>query len=71
MRNPVDHPLGGRTRGGVAKDPKGRLITRVTKKKYNALTVITARQRKFVTFQMPMYVLLLTLVFFTENNSFL
>jgi large subunit ribosomal protein L2 len=47
--NPVDHPMGGRTKGGCQPmNPKGRVTANTsTKKYYNVHTAITRRQLKF------------------------
>lgn len=51
-RNPVDHPLGGRTKGGYpAVDAKGHLsINRPTRSRKNRWVVYTKRQMKFRRF---------------------
>jgi large subunit ribosomal protein L2 len=47
--NPVDHPMGGRTRGGFQPtNPKGRITAHTsTKRYYDIHTGITQRQLKF------------------------
>jgi len=51
-RNPVDHPLGGRTRGGYPSvDQKGNLsINRPTRRKLCDLVMYTKKQMKFRRF---------------------
>lgn len=50
--NPVDHPMGGRTRGGFQPcNSKGIIMTnRSTKKKYHPAILFTKRQLKFKRF---------------------
>jgi len=50
--NPVDHPMGGRTRGGFQPcNPKGVIMThRSTKKRYHPAILLTKRQLKFKRF---------------------
>ncbi len=50
--NPVDHPLGGRTRGGYQSvNRKGQIVTnRKTKKRINNNIIYTLRQRKFIRY---------------------
>jgi len=50
--NPVDHPMGGRTRGGFQPcNAKGVIMThRSTKKKYHPAILFTKRQLKFKRF---------------------
>jgi len=50
--NPVDHPMGGRTRGGAQPmNPKGIITTnRSTKGYYHPAIFLTKRQLKFKTF---------------------
>ena len=47
-RNPVDHPMGGRTKGGTPKlTPKGKIsLNTETKKNKNKLVIIKAREKK-------------------------
>jgi large subunit ribosomal protein L2 len=47
-KNPVDHPLGGRTRGGTPQNKNGLLtgIRTSTRKKRHHLEKITAKQKK-------------------------
>ena len=47
-RNPVDHPMGGRTKGGTPKlTPKGKIsLNTETKRTKNKLVIIKAREKK-------------------------
>lgn len=52
-RNPVDHPMGGRTKGGVSKTPKGKNSKWASTINYNKITkyrILTKRKSKFIKF---------------------
>lgn len=51
-RNPVDHPMGGRTKGGVSLNPKGQFskwTPSVNVNKISKYRVLTRRKSKYLT----------------------
>ena len=52
-RNPVDHPMGGRTKGGVSKTPQGKnskWASTLNLNKISKFRVLTKRKSKFIKF---------------------
>lgn len=52
-RNPVDHPMGGRTKGGVSKTPRGNNSKWASTINYNRISkyrILTKRKGKFIKF---------------------
>ena len=52
-RNPVDHPMGGRTKGGVSKTPRGKnskWVSSINSNKISKFRVLTKRKGKFIKF---------------------
>jgi large subunit ribosomal protein L2 len=52
-RNPVDHPMGGRTKGGVSKTPRGKnskWTSSINSNKISKYRVLTKRKGKFIKF---------------------
>jgi large subunit ribosomal protein L2 len=52
-RNPVDHPMGGRTKGGVSKTPRGKnskWASTINSNKISKYRVLTKRKGKFIKF---------------------
>jgi large subunit ribosomal protein L2 len=52
-RNPVDHPMGGRTKGGVSKTPKGKnskWASSINSNRISKFRILTKRKGKFIKF---------------------
>lgn len=52
-RNPVDHPMGGRTKGGLSKTPSGRAskwTSSINMSTMSKFRILTRRKSKFIKF---------------------
>lgn len=52
-RNPVDHPMGGRTKGGVSKTPRGKdskWVSSINSNRISKFRILTKRKGKFIKF---------------------